>query len=312
MALRITVFEHRYGAYETGGPNPRRAALFRELARVASEIPGAGSAAVASQLPLKHGPNPWAISIEGRGAPPEGIRDGTVSGNRPGFFNHASVSIERVTPDYFRTLGIPLMQGRYLDERDNAAAPLVTLVNETFVRKFFPDENPIGRRITVDMTSYFPSMTIVGVVADNRMHGLDRELYPLLFWSMDQYPSNGGWLVLHSRGEPSGVARAAQEMVRQIDADLASNPRGGDDARSRFRIALAPAALDRPDRIVRCFGAGARRSRYLRCDRLFRLAAHAGDRAKQLLRNKCGIRAGRDDIGGRDQVNDDHSRPPFL
>jgi putative ABC transport system permease protein len=71
------------------------------------------------------------------------------------------------------------------------------------------------------MTSYFPKMTIVGVVADNRMHGLDRELYPLLFWPIDQYPSIGAWVIVKSRADPSGVAQQVQQRIRQIDADLA-------------------------------------------------------------------------------------------
>jgi hypothetical protein len=122
VAMNVTVPDHRYGTYETGGPNPRRAALFRELERQIAELPGVESSAVASHLPLKHGPNPWGISIEGRGAPPEAVRDGTAVTSRRGLFHHGSISIERVSPGYFRTLGIPLVRGRYLDRRDSARA----------------------------------------------------------------------------------------------------------------------------------------------------------------------------------------------
>jgi hypothetical protein len=68
-----------------------------------------------------------------------------------------SISIERVTPDYFRTMGIRLVRGRLIEDRDTAGSLPVTVVSETFVRKLFPDEDPMGRRITVDMTSYFPN-----------------------------------------------------------------------------------------------------------------------------------------------------------
>lgn len=221
LAMQITVPAHRYGEYEVGGTNPKRAIFFRELDRQIAEVPGVASVAVTSLLPFRHAPNPWSISIEGRGAPAEKVQDGTARRNRAGLYAHGSISIERVTPGYFATLGVPLLRGRYLDVRDSAGAPLVTVVNETFVRKFFPGEDPVGRRITVDMTSYFPKMTIVGVVADNRMHGLDRELYPLLFWSMDQYPSNGAWVIVKANRDPAGIAGAVQDRVRRIDSDLA-------------------------------------------------------------------------------------------
>jgi putative ABC transport system permease protein len=97
----------------------------------------------------------------------------------------------------------------------------VTLINETLARRFFPDEDPIGRRITVDMTSYVPKMTIVGIVADNKMHGLDREPYPLLYWSITQYPSINASVAVRTQGDPAAIARAVQEKLRSIDSDVA-------------------------------------------------------------------------------------------
>jgi predicted permease len=221
LTANITLPAHRYGQYEVGGPNPQRASLYRELERQLSELPGVTSAAVSSLLPMKHGPNPWGITIEGRGAPPNAAREGIVASNPAGRHHHGSISIERVTPGYFRTFGVSLVRGRYLDERDAAGGPLVTLINETLARRFFPDEDPIGRRITVDMTSYFPKMTIVGIVADNKMHGLDREPYPLLYWSITQYPSINASVAVRTQGDPAAIARAVQEKLRSIDSDVA-------------------------------------------------------------------------------------------
>jgi putative ABC transport system permease protein len=220
LALQLTVPTHHYGDYEVGGPNRRRAALYGELARATSAVPGVEAAAVTGLLPLRHGPNPWGITIEGRGpAVPEA--GGAAGRLREGLFHHGSVSVERVTPDYFRTLGIRLLRGRLIDERDVSGSPLVTIVNETFVRKFFPDEDPVGRRITADMTSYFPKLTIVGVVADNKMHGLDRELYPLLYWPMTQFPSINAWLIVRAHGRPDVLAAAVRSRVIRIEPDLA-------------------------------------------------------------------------------------------
>jgi putative ABC transport system permease protein len=221
LAMQVTVPAHRYGSYEVGGPNLSRAALYRELVRQVSEVPGVEVAAVTGLLPFKHGPNPWGISIEGRGAPAEKEGGGAATRMRQGLFHHGSISIERVTPDYFRTMGIRLLRGRLLDERDTAGTSLVTVVNETFVRKYFQNEDPIGRRITAEMTSYFPKLTIVGVVADNKVHGLDRDPYPLLYWPMSQFPSTNAWIVARSHGAPEDLARPVQAAVARLDPDLA-------------------------------------------------------------------------------------------
>jgi putative ABC transport system permease protein len=230
LALQLTVPAHRYGPYEVGGANARRAALYRELARRVSEVPGAEAAAVTGLLPLRHGVNPWGVSIEGRGAPSVTERGGAATRLREGLFHHGSVSIERVTPGYFRTLSIRLVSGRLIDDRDAAGSVPVTVVNETFVRQFFPGEDPIGRRLTADMTSYFPKLTIVGVVADNKMHGLDRDPYPLLFWSMDQFPSANAWLVARTAGAPDTLARSLRTAVGRVDSDLAINEVASMDA----------------------------------------------------------------------------------
>jgi putative ABC transport system permease protein len=225
LSLELTVPAHRYGAYEVGGPNAQRARLFRDLARQIAEVPGVESAAVTTSLPLRHGVNPWGIVIEGRAAPPASEPGGAAG--RGGVVYHGSVSIERVTAEYFRTLGVRVLRGRPIDDRDEAGAPLVTLVNQTFARKFFPDDDPIGHQISVDMTSYMPRMTIVGVVADNKMHGLDRAPYPLLFWSVSQLPSMNGWLLARTREHPEALADQVRAAVTRIDPEIAIGDTAG-------------------------------------------------------------------------------------
>jgi putative ABC transport system permease protein len=221
LALQVTVPAHRYGTYQVGGTNPPRGALFRDLAGLAAGLPGVEAAATTALLPFKHGVNPWSISIDGRGAPDGNAPGAAARSLRTGLYSHGSISVERVTPDYFRTMGIRLLRGRRLDDRDVAGAPLVTVVNETFVRKLFPNEDPIGRRVIADMTSYFPKFTIVGVVSDNKMHGLEREPYPLLYWSMAQFPGINAWLLIRAHGSPETLAASVQAAVRRFDADLA-------------------------------------------------------------------------------------------
>jgi putative ABC transport system permease protein len=179
------------------------------------------SAALSALLPLRHGVNPWGVSIEGRAPPAAPEVGGAAFSRRAGLVHHGSTSIERVTPEYFSTLGVRLRRGRLIEDRDTADAPLVTVVNEVFVARFFPNEDPLGRRITVDMTSYFPKMTIVGVVEDNRMHGLDRDPYPLLYWSMWQFPSMNAWLLVRRHAAPANLAADVRAAVNRIDGDVA-------------------------------------------------------------------------------------------
>jgi predicted permease len=221
LALRLTIPAHHYGVYETGGTNPDRARLYQIIEREIEQLPGVQSAALSAYLPFKHGPNPWGMTIVGRAAPAPTDPDGTARSGRPGLYYHGSISIERVTPDYFATLGIPLLRGRHLTDQDVAGRPLVTVISETLARKHFPGEDALGRRIIVDMTSYFPEMTIVGVAADTRMHGPVSDFYPLLFWSMAQLPSQNVWLIVKTRGGLSAAQRNVQAAIERIDADIA-------------------------------------------------------------------------------------------
>jgi predicted permease len=125
-----------------------------------------------------------------------------------------------VSPGYFRTLGIPLVRGRYLEASDSASAPLVTVINETMARKYWPNEDPVGQQITADMNSHFPKMTIVGVVADIRLDGLDQTPWPEVFWSMQQLPSSNIWIMLRTQTAPNAMGAAVRNEIRKIDADI--------------------------------------------------------------------------------------------
>jgi putative ABC transport system permease protein len=221
LTLKIEVPESRYGNYETGGKNAPRVRLYEELERRITALPGVESVAVTGKLPMKHGPNPWAVSVEGRNAPPRNPEDGQVAlSNKTGLYNHGSTSDQRVSPAYFRTLGMRLTRGRLLDESDRPDALMAAVVNETFVRKFFPDEDPIGKRVVVDYTSWFPKITIVGVVADAKLNGLDRKPFAEMFWPMAQAPSQNVWLIVRTAGDPLALASAVQQEVRAVDRAL--------------------------------------------------------------------------------------------
>ncbi len=123
----------------------------------------------------------------------------------------------------FEALGMRLVQGRLFDDRDTPSTPTVAVVNQAFVERFFPNEEPLGRRVRVDHSpSDAPWVTIVGIVSDARNRGLDRAPSPEL-WSF--YRQRGQWanqihLVLRTEGDPRSILPSVRERLRALDPDL--------------------------------------------------------------------------------------------
>ncbi|HTS10214.1 MAG TPA: ABC transporter permease [Candidatus Eisenbacteria bacterium] len=139
---------------------------------------------------------------------------------------------DQVTPGCFRTLRIPLKKGRYLDEHDTNAAPWAIVVNEAFVRKFFPDEDPIGKQVRLRFDPYPTeedrTRQIVGVVGDVKQYGLGRPTPPFIYASFYQQPDvyPGGSIVAHLwqdlaiRVSPTTHAADLSKPIKEIVAEL--------------------------------------------------------------------------------------------
>ena len=176
-----------------------------ELVRRASETPGIDAATLAMNGPLDPG---WTsrFTIEGR---PEVV---------PG--QQGEVRVRVVGPEYFRTVGVPVIRGRALELHDNRAdAPPVIVVNEAFAKRYFLDEEPLGARLTQwDLTR-----EIVGIVQDVKFRGLDTdaEPAPAIYPTFSQAPFPGFSLLLRSREPPERSFARMREMVRSMDPELA-------------------------------------------------------------------------------------------
>jgi putative ABC transport system permease protein len=157
-----------YDKYPQG--SPQRLAYYQEsLARVQA-LPGVESACLTSFLPFTGPTVRIILQIEGR---PQ-----FEQGKEP------IVEANHISHEYFRTMGIPIRAGRQFSAQDAAEAPKVAIINETFARRFFPNENPIGRRL-----SPAPDQkTIVGVVGDTHHLGLDQDIRPELYLPYVQRP----------------------------------------------------------------------------------------------------------------------------
>ncbi|MGH9840157.1 MAG: ABC transporter permease [Blastocatellia bacterium] len=193
--------------------SPQRGAYYQEaLARIQA-LPGVQSAGLTSFLPLAGRTlRQMGFQIEGR-EPFKGEED-------PGF------EINLISPGYFETMGLQMRSGRPFTEQDGDGAPLVTVINETFARRFFPDENPIGRRFSSN-SDRSDMKTIVGVVGDTRHFGLDREVNPEIYIPFQQAGNTAMRLVARAapgQNNSAGLASLAAAVRNQVCAMEPNEP----------------------------------------------------------------------------------------
>jgi len=184
----------------------KAAIVLHEMLERVRALPGVRSAGVVNALPITGGPSTDFV-IEGRPAPRLG--------------DEPSADIRVVDSGYFSAMGIPLLAGRDFTEHDNAGSARVVLVNETLARKFWPNpnENPIGRHIT--MKDWGPPLTgeIVGVVGDIKTNGLDTVVGPMLYWPYYQFGQIFNYMVVRTDGDPLRLASAVKSRIWSVDKD---------------------------------------------------------------------------------------------
>ncbi|MCI0485131.1 MAG: ABC transporter permease [Blastocatellia bacterium] len=122
---------------------------------------------------------------------------------------------------YFRAMRIPLIGGRYFADQDDENAPPVLLINEAMARRYFPDEDPVGKRIRPgNRNSTAPWMTVTGVVKDVKSSDLEAEAAPQMYRSIIQTPSLAMTLVLRSAISPASLAESVRREVRATDPNM--------------------------------------------------------------------------------------------
>jgi predicted permease len=218
-------------------PGPKQQFVARVLERLRA-APGVRAAAASFTSPLTGAPN-RGIAIVGRPIQEPGLRD--------------NADFQVITPEFFRTLGVTLIRGRDLSERDTANAPAVAVVNQAFVDKHFPGEEAIGRRIQFGNRR---EHEIVGIVADMRYRSVESPADPTFYVPMGQ--STEGWPFMSftawSDADPATTIALLRAAVREADpAQGILRARGYDEVLStalsarRFNtwlvIAFAGAAL---------------------------------------------------------------------
>jgi predicted permease len=183
---------------------PAAVAFYAGLPERLAEIPGVVSASAVSSLPITLGDGKGDITIEGHTFAP---------GEAPG------LSYRRALPNYFRTVGIPLIQGREFDARDNGAE-MVVIINQALAKRFWPDGDAIGKRIKVGPPEREPWLTIVGIVGDVHNEALERAVGFDTYEPLAQRPRGTMSVVVRTSGNPRAIAPLVRGVLRQNDAGL--------------------------------------------------------------------------------------------
>ncbi|HEY3768943.1 MAG TPA: ABC transporter permease [Candidatus Angelobacter sp.] len=197
LTARINLLQSSY-------PRPeQKFAFIDQLTERLRAIPGVESVAAGSSLPLMGWTGGMSVNFEGRPAPSVGLAP-------------MSSTVD-VDTQYFRTLQIPLLVGRNFTDADNASAPNVALVNQTFARKYFPDESAVGKRFHSPIPNS-PSVTIVGVVGDEHHLGPEKAAESEIYFPMRQNKvyQDGLYFAVRTR-DLSGAAATFRNAVKELD-----------------------------------------------------------------------------------------------
>jgi putative ABC transport system permease protein len=188
----------------------RRVDLYSRILQDVRALPGVDSSAYISFIPMAMRGGIWAVKVKGTAQIPE----------EPG--DQRAASLRYVTPGFFRTMQIPLHAGRDISESDTLEANAVAVVSQSFAKRYFPGVDPIGQRFEFA----FKERTIVGIVGDIRVRGLEGESEPQVYLSYRQvddgsivfyFPKE---LVIRASTDPATLVPAVRSIIRKADPDM--------------------------------------------------------------------------------------------
>jgi putative ABC transport system permease protein len=189
LTLKMVLAESRYGTEEASARH------YHAIEESIAQIPGVTSVAFINLLPLQDWGRNGNLAIDGHAQ--------DQSGKEP------LVELRTVTPEYFRTMGIPILKGREFNAQDIKGSTDVALINQTAARDYFPAEDPIGRKTNRG--------TIIGIVADVRQEGLDQPAAAELYQALAQHPQIGNTLAVRSQLPPDTITSAVREAIHRVD-----------------------------------------------------------------------------------------------
>ncbi len=180
--------------------------FYRDMAERLQSLPGISGASVVNSLPVAPGEANGDINIEGRPAAPGA---------------NGAAGFRRSLPNYFQMMGIPLLRGRDFDDRDDGVnKDRVVIINDRFARKFWPNDDPIGKRIKIGPADLNPWLTIVGVVKDIHQTGLENPIGFTVYEPLAQSPGNEESVAVRTQGDPSTIISEVRSELHRIEPTL--------------------------------------------------------------------------------------------
>jgi putative ABC transport system permease protein len=188
---------------------PQQKAYYQELLARVKALPGAEGVAISTGLPFTGMSGRAPLTIEGRPPVPDSQKP--------------LIEMNEISHDYFRAMGMRLRAGRAFTERDDETAPPVAIINETLARRYFPGEDPLGKRILAGYPTPTRAWTIVGVAPDVRRYGLEEEVRPEFYRPYLQETGILGFvpvkMEVRAVGDSLNLAAAVRRQALAIDPD---------------------------------------------------------------------------------------------
>jgi len=200
LTARIELPDSKYAT------DAQKSQFFAQLLENIRRLPGVRSASADAFLPFTGIIAGTGAEVEGR--PPIPIAEQPV------------IDVAVVEPRFFETMGIPLLQGRLFADREGIEVSHKVVISRAMAQKLWPNEDPVGKRVTIHMKKKDEPSEVIGVVGDVKHAGLDAEVHPTAYWPHPELAFSFMTLIVRTDGDPIPLAPAIREAVRGIDKDL--------------------------------------------------------------------------------------------
>lgn len=199
MTMRVNLPERKYDS-ET-----KIISFFQRAVERLRTIPGVETVGAINYVPFGGPYSGTVIQIEGQPKLPPG--------------QELTTGIVVTDANYFSTMHIPLKRGRLFSAQEATEMRHVVIINEAFARENFPGQDPIGKRVTINMKDQNVPTEIIGIVGDNKHKGLDTEIEPMAFWPHPELVDSSMTLLVRTQGDPRNLAAAARNVIHELDPD---------------------------------------------------------------------------------------------
>jgi predicted permease len=197
LSMQVAIADPKY-------KDPKAISQFYErVAEGIGRLPGVKAEGVVSALPLTGAVGWGQIGVEGFKPPPG---------------QELQVDLRWASSDYFRTLDIPLLKGRFFSEHDTPDSPLMAIIDENFAKRFWPHEDPVGKHVWFDPKK---PMTIAGVVGVVKHYGLDADTKIAVYFAHKQFAQRNTYLTVRTTSDPAQLTGAVTHEIHNVDSNAA-------------------------------------------------------------------------------------------